>query len=585
MSEMLLGKYRLMAELGRGGMAEVFLAVSASSTMDFVKLVVVKKPRAHLADDQEFITMLVDEARIAARLNHPNLVQTLEVGEANGEYFLTMEYLDGQPLHRILNRAREKMPLAMQLGIMQDVLAGLQYAHELKDFDGTPLRIVHRDVTPHNVFVTYDGQVKVVDFGIAKAVGRASETRHGIVKGKRAYMAPEQACGRELDRRVDIFAVGVLLFEAITRQRLWAGVPDVEIVTRLVGNKIPSSPKAIDPTVHDDLDRICRRALAFLPSDRYDTAAAFARDLEAYMAAHMPRPSSRELGEYVAELFADKRRETTAVIEQQLAAMRKATSKVSLAKMPTTTSTSMRASAAPTSLEQATPAGGSQVNGANGASSDKLVALSPESSPSEDQAKTQLMNTTVMPQPRGFGGVAGATGVVAAAVAPPVSPGPFSVPTPPSTGDRVDPNAVPIPRAATATGRATTSTGARAPFQPKRSRAASIVAGLALGLAAAAIGYYVIRAKQRPITQTSTQPPAVQSITVTLRATPLETRFTIDDGPPLDNPFAGSFPKDDRKHQIRASAPGFVMREETATFHDDVSLRFSLARPSHEKNK
>src|SRR5262249_6558441 len=154
------------------------LAVTATSGA-FSKLVVIKKPREHLAKDPEFIAMLLDEARIAARLNHPNLVQTLEIGEANGDYFLTMEFLDGQPFQRILNRARAEFHTDLQITALVEVLKGIHHAHELRDFDGTPLRVVHRDVTPQNVFITYDGQVKVLDFGIAKAVGRSSETRHG----------------------------------------------------------------------------------------------------------------------------------------------------------------------------------------------------------------------------------------------------------------------------------------------------------------------------------------------------------------------------------------------------------------------
>ena len=216
------GRYRLIAELGRGGMATVFLAVTEGAMgINFNKLVVLKRLREHVADDPEFVTMLMDEARIAARLNHPNVVQTLEVDKAEGEPFLAMEYLDGQPLHRILSRDRATFPLAMFLAVLADVLSGLHHAHELADFDGTPLNIVHRDVTPHNVFVTYNGQVKVVDFGIAKAEGRASETKHGVVKGKVSYMAPEQARSGMLDRRTDVFAVGVMLFEACTRRRMW----------------------------------------------------------------------------------------------------------------------------------------------------------------------------------------------------------------------------------------------------------------------------------------------------------------------------------------------------------------------------
>ena len=203
-------------------MADVFLAVQSGPTgSGFQKLMVVKRLRQNLADEPEFVAMLVDEARIAARLNHPNVVQTNEVGELNGQYFIAMEYLDGQPLHRIQHRNAQRQkdgataPFSkdLQYVVLLDVLAGLHHAHELLDYDGTPLQIVHRDMTPHNIFVTYEGQVKVVDFGIARAVGRSAETRQGIIKGKVRYMAPEQAIGHNVDRRADVFAIGIILWE------------------------------------------------------------------------------------------------------------------------------------------------------------------------------------------------------------------------------------------------------------------------------------------------------------------------------------------------------------------------------------
>src|SRR5215468_3006277 len=203
-----LRKYRLIAEIGKGGMADVYLAV-VQGPAGFNKLVVIKKTRSELTRDPEFIAMFLDEARLAARLNHPNVVQTHEVGQEGDRYFIAMEYLDGQPLNRIRARAGSSFGVNLQVRVLADVLAGLHHAHELCDFDGTPLGVVHRDATPQNVFVTYDGLIKVVDFGIAKAVDSSAETRTGVVKGKVTYMAPEQAKGDRVDRRADIFAVGV----------------------------------------------------------------------------------------------------------------------------------------------------------------------------------------------------------------------------------------------------------------------------------------------------------------------------------------------------------------------------------------
>lgn len=177
-----IGKYHLLATLGRGGMAEVFLAV-IQGPAGFSKLVVLKELRPELSSEPEFLSMFLDEARLAARLQHPNVVQTNEVGHEGSRHFIAMEYLDGQPLSRVLSRMRGQLPLPLHLRVLSETLAALHYAHELRDFDGTPLAVVHRDVTPHNVFVTYDGEVKLVDFGIAKATDSSTETRTGVLKG------------------------------------------------------------------------------------------------------------------------------------------------------------------------------------------------------------------------------------------------------------------------------------------------------------------------------------------------------------------------------------------------------------------
>lgn len=302
-------------------MADVFLAMLAGPLgSGFRKLTVIKRLRAALADDPEFVQMLVDEARIAARLNHPNVVQTNEVGHIGREYFIAMEYLDGQPLHRVLHRAAAAgTPLGREMGlvILCDALSGLHHAHELADYDGTPLGIVHRDVTPHNIFVTYEGQVKVVDFGIAKAHGRSSETQHGVVKGKIRYMAPEQALGREVDRRADVFAAGVMLWEFLVSQRMWAGFEDVQIAHALAAGEVRRSPRAVNPEVPEALDRICQKALAPNRDERYATAEDLRRDLERELGASGKLVQSRrELGPFVASLFADKREELRRVVDE-----------------------------------------------------------------------------------------------------------------------------------------------------------------------------------------------------------------------------------------------------------------------------
>lgn len=316
------GRFRLLAQIGRGGMADVFLAV-VQGPGGFSKLQVIKRLRLLLQDDPDFIAMLVDEARLAGRLNHPNIVQTNEVGDVDGQYFISMEYLDGQPLHRVMDRARRaKVPLDRKFygGAFCDVLAGLHYAHELVDYAGNPLGVVHRDVTPHNIFVTYDGVVKLVDFGIAKAMGRmTATTKEGVIKGKIAYMAPEQAMGLNVDRRADIFAVGMMLWEAVVGHRMWHGQDDMAVLRRLMDGDLPRSPKAANPEVPAGLDEICSKALAPKPSDRYATAADMQADLEQYLLNSQERISSRLIGKAVADLFAKERAEVTNVVRSQLA--------------------------------------------------------------------------------------------------------------------------------------------------------------------------------------------------------------------------------------------------------------------------
>jgi serine/threonine-protein kinase len=315
-----LGKYRLIAELGHGGMAEVYLAV-VRGPAGFNKLVVIKQIRPQLAEDPEFLGMFLDEARLAARLSHNNVVQTNEVGQEGERYFIAMEYLEGQPLNRIVHRLQKTggLPLAQHVKLICDTLSGLHHAHELADYDGTPLGVVHRDVTPHNVFVTYDGQVKVVDFGIAKALNSSSETRSGVLKGKVAYMAPEQARGERVDRRADIFSVGVMLWEAATGKRLWKGVPDITILQRLLSGEIPS-PRTVKPETSEKLEAIIMKALAHQRDERYATAADLQTALETFLDESGERVHSRDIGKSVTSAFEADRAKIKGIIDEQLRA-------------------------------------------------------------------------------------------------------------------------------------------------------------------------------------------------------------------------------------------------------------------------
>jgi serine/threonine protein kinase/ABC-type branched-subunit amino acid transport system substrate-binding protein len=316
------GRYRLIADIGRGGMSEVYLAVTegTDAAAQFQKLLVIKMLKRELGEDPDFVKMFLNEARLAARLNHPNIVQTIEIGNAGGRYFLAMEYLEGQPLHRVFRNpeARDNLSLAMRLHILAQALGGLHYAHERTDYDGSPLDIVHRDISPSNLFVTYDGQIKLMDFGIAKARDSETETRVGVFKGKAAYIAPEQVKGEPVDRRADIYSSGVLMWEMITGRRLWAGLTQAETLKRVMGGEVPH-PSSIDPRVPRELERIAMKALALHREARYATAADLALDLERFAEHLLPAVIGRDVGSVVSQAFTEDRVRIRQVIEAQLA--------------------------------------------------------------------------------------------------------------------------------------------------------------------------------------------------------------------------------------------------------------------------
>jgi serine/threonine-protein kinase len=316
------GRYRIALPLGQGGTSDVFLAI-ADGPGGFRKLAVLKMLRKSLSGDAEFRAMFLAEARLAARLHHPNIVQTYEVLEEAAGPVIVMEYLDGQPLSELIVRGREggAFPLGMQVAALVDALAGLHAAHELADYDGTPLGVVHRDVSPHNVFVTVEGQAKVLDFGIAKLARSLVETEVGTTKGKLRYMAPEQIAGGKLDRRADVYAAGVMLWEAIAGERMWKGMEEAEIRRRVAAGELPAA-RSRREGVPEALLASCRRALALAPDDRHSTALALAEELERALAA-LPGgvPGRRAIGAAVARLFADERTNTRALIEAQIARM------------------------------------------------------------------------------------------------------------------------------------------------------------------------------------------------------------------------------------------------------------------------
>jgi serine/threonine protein kinase len=312
-------RYEPIAQIGRGGMAEVLLALMDSGA-GARRLAVLKRIGPELATDPDFVEMFLDEARLSLRLSHANVVQTYEVLVGDDELAIAMEYLDGQPLTRVLNRMLRgpgELGLPLRLRILTRVLAGLEHAHTLADLDGTPLGVVHRDVSPQNVFVTYDGQVKLVDFGVAKTIAASHQTRPGAIKGKLAYMAPEQLQSEVVDRRADLFSVGVMLWEMLAQRRMWHRMTEIEIVGHLAsGRPMPSLP-VLPADVPTDLDAICMRALETDPALRYQTAAEMEIDLERVLAGAADS-HARNLGTVVSLAFAAERAERQAVIERCL---------------------------------------------------------------------------------------------------------------------------------------------------------------------------------------------------------------------------------------------------------------------------
>jgi serine/threonine protein kinase len=299
-----LGKYEILKRLATGGMAEIFLA-RVSGLPGYHKMVVIKRILPQLATQTDFVEMFLDEARIAATLQHPNVVQMYDVGVVDGNYFIAMEYLHGEDVRsigKVLKQRERTMPVEHAINIVLGVAAGLHYAHEKIGFDGRPLAIVHRDVTPQNVIVTYDGGVKLLDFGIAKASNRFGETRFGTLKGKVPYMSPEQCRGEPLDRRSDLFSLGIMLYELTLGRRLYHGKSDFEVLKQIVEGTV-QPPRAIDPSYPPDLEAIVMRALEKGKDQRYQSARELQVDLEALVRADRMHVSPLALTGFLEGLF------------------------------------------------------------------------------------------------------------------------------------------------------------------------------------------------------------------------------------------------------------------------------------------
>ena len=312
-----LGRYRLLLELGHGGMAHVYLAL-VSGLAGFSKLVVLKVMRDELREHPASLNMFLGEARLAARMNHRNVVHTTEVGEDAGRYFICMEYLEGQTLSRLLRKTiDEALPLGARLEIMCQMLEGLSYLHGFSDLDGTPLGLVHRDISPNNIFVTFEGNVKVLDFGVAKAAGISHVTEAGTFKGKLGYAAPEQIIGRS-DQRSDVFAAGVLLWELLTYRRLTQDRTQTEIVQGRIGGAESELMLEKGSDVPPELMTICAKAASKAPEERYPSANAMRDAVRAYITQHSLEFPSEKLRDLLHSTFESERSEMRRLIDQRM---------------------------------------------------------------------------------------------------------------------------------------------------------------------------------------------------------------------------------------------------------------------------
>ncbi|MBP6741454.1 MAG: protein kinase [Deltaproteobacteria bacterium] len=298
-------------------MAEIYLARMGGSD-GFSKLVVVKRLLSQMSADPEFVQMFLDEARINARLSHSNIVQVLELGEVDGQYFIAMEYVSGLSVAQVGKLATQRLgqvPQNVACGIILQACGGLHHAHETKMADGTEMGIVHRDVSPQNLLLTYEGFVKVVDFGIAKAEGRATQTRAGMVKGKFAYMSPEQCTGGQIDRRTDIFALGIILFELCTSRRLFKRGSTFETYEAIIKCEVPD-PSTVNPAISKQVAAVILKSLAAKKEDRYPTAEAMQEALEVAMRRSGVRGSAMDLSRFIETNFQDQVKEQEDLIRR-----------------------------------------------------------------------------------------------------------------------------------------------------------------------------------------------------------------------------------------------------------------------------
>ena len=522
-----LGKYRLIAELAQGGMGVVYLAVM-QGLGGFYKTLVIKQLKPELAHDPSFLSMFLDEARVAAKLQHPNIVQVYEVDSVGDRHFLSMEYLEGATLRRTLRVLKTEFTLSMHLAVLSEILRGLHHAHELVDESGEILGLVHRDMSPHNIFLTFDGQAKIVDFGIVKTRDSSQQTEVGVFKGKVTYMPPEQAMSEKpVDRRADIYSMGVMLFEAIAGKRIWKGMQDMQVLTKLVQKQIPTLEQVM-PSAPAELKRITSKAMAWDREDRYDTAEAFREDLDRYIALSKSTADMRYVGSLLAAALAGERAKIRSLLDRKIAQLKAGGTQAKILSI----------APPPALLREADD-------------SQSIEAMLDERDFEEEEAIQESKKLELVSELEGESALVRALRggrwrlvrpqIFAATAVLVVVAGYFAFLAPPP------------PAATTVT-------------DPLTSQSALGAGPASAASSAASTGPSEIAL------------PPQQMIDVQIHVVPANATVTVDDAPLKGPPFSVRFPKEKATHTARASAPGYATKSQDFGGDRDVLLDLSLAR-------
>ena len=497
----------------------------------------IKQLRPEFSHDETYVEMFLQEARLAARLSHPNIVQTIDVGSDARCPFLAMEYLDGRPLHAITRRMFSGAGhlVGAHLRVLAEVLRGIHHAHSLRDSRGRALGIVHRDVSPPNVIVTFDGRTKVIDFGVAKACDSSLQTTVGILKGRVAYMAPERILGGAVDHRSDIYSVGVMLWEAVARRRLWKGLSDIDVLSRLLRGQTPPL-RSVCTGASEELLAIFERAMAPKPADRHASAAELLQELEAHLEVRRDNVTMRDVGQMLCDLFADERRTNRVLLEgalQQARARRRSGPIVRL-----------NVESDPLGLSLTVPS-----------NTGPFVDVEPEAPRNRSHRPQAIPVAPAWPAAREtMPSDSGQSSWMVSAVNPP-----------------------PARRNPVLTG----TTGAAV--------ATALVAGLVLGRSHDGWSVPLPTALQTRAQSALVDRPSIEDssvndvVAIEVDARPSSALIEVDGTAVLGNPYVGRYARDDRAHRIGAFASGFEPQWRDVVFRRDVVVEMHLERPARQR--